>query len=710
MSTKVLLLFFILIIIPLVTIHGQVETKDLNALEDIATLLADMNDDDDEMWQQSRDILTDMAATPQNINTATFEELSQVPFISEDHALAILHYRSLYGDLKNMGELTMITALPALQRHVLQAIYYAQPSENKGKKSLLDGKHSIVGTLSIPTYTREGYVKGKYLGVNANHSLRYNYRSQHIQAAFTAAQDYGEQFFIGSNVKGWDFYTGYVQLKDIRSLHLKSLIVGHYQVSAGMGLIMNNDYRLTRTALLTSTPHTGTSVRGHSSKSESNYLQGIAATVSLGRRWDITAFASLRYIDATMNDDSTAIRTILTTGYHRTQSEINRHNSSSQRVLGATVAFSSLPFRLALTVLNVQLGDSIIPDKRQEYRRYYPWGRSFTSASLSYSFIRHNLEVVGETAVSSAAQYDVKDIKSKDAKTYKTSDNDERPSIATVNSISWKPSSDWRLFLLHRFYDYRFLSLLSNSFGDVSNSQNESGIYLGATTTKVRHMTLSAYVDGAYHPWQRYGYSGPSRTFDMYVSGTYALHGWDINARYRYREQVTTDQTTIMPQFSKDMDGNGQHTLRLSSRHESTHWTHLIQAQLTSVPTAESSGYLLSYGIGYSRTKRLESANSRPRSKSLRLWGSVTYFATDDYTSRLYLTDRNVTYGSTSSMVYGRGWRLNVIASYDILHNLTATFRAVTVRYLDRDEISSGDQRIAANSQTDLHLQLAWKF
>ena len=88
--------------------------------------------------------------------------------------------------------------------------------------------HSVLFTMSIPTYQRKGYKDGTYRGYNLSHTLRYSYNRRNITAAFTAAQDAGEPFFSGTNKSGWDFYTGYFRIKNMGAL--RNMIAGHYQI------------------------------------------------------------------------------------------------------------------------------------------------------------------------------------------------------------------------------------------------------------------------------------------------------------------------------------------------------------------------------------------------------------------------------------------------------------------------------------------------
>ena len=62
------------------------------------------------------------------------------------------------------------------------------------------------------------------------------------------------------------------------------------------------------------------------------------------------------------------------------------------------------------------------------------------------------------------------------------------------------------------------------------------------------------------------------------------------------------------------------------------------------------------------------------------------------------------------SSFYGEGIRYWLMARAQIGANLMLTAKAGVTNYFDRSTIGSSYQQIAASSQTDLDVQLRWKF
>ena len=700
--TKRFLLAAMLFVFPAVTYSQEEVSADY--WQDIYNALTDLDDIDEEGWASAYDILTSMALAPQNLNTMTYDDLAAIPLLSEKQAMAVSDYRLKYGFFRSVEELALIPALDEVRRAILKAVCYvphelpvvakdslrqfADTIYNKVRRqrraaAAATPRHEILATVNIPTYERRGYGDGTYLGAPLSHSLRYRFRASNIQAAFTAANDAGEPFFSGTNSKGWDFYTGFVRVKPEGIV--RDLVIGHFQMSMGMGLVMNTDYRLSRTSLLTTMPKASTMLRGHSSKSEYNYMQGIAAQLlfPLGkatRTLSLTTFFSCRPLDATPAADSdNTIATILKTGYHRTDSEIARRNSTRLLSAGGSVTYASHPLRLSLNVAYSHLRDSLSPDMSQLYRWYMPKGNDFIAASLSYSYSTKRLQFAGETAVSNAAWH------------YEGEKGGIAP--ATANILRYKLSRRWHAFALHRYYSYRYQTLTGSSFGDVSTCQNESGIYVGASSKASNYVSFAGYIDIAYHPWLRYGYDGASRTFDTYLMLTYQKQDIAAVMRYRYREYAVSDDGSWLPQFAKLPDGTSQHMLRLQVKNLNRRWRWMTQVHANYLPSTDDYGIAAVQGAGYVR-------------KSRSLWGTFAYFNTSGYASRVYITDKSLHYGSLFNMLYGKGVKGNVVGTIDIMKNVIIGIQYTVTKYFDRDVISNGPQQIPASWFSDIRCQL----
>ena len=94
----------------------------------------------------------------------------------------------------------------------------------------------------------------------------------------------------------------------------------------------------------------------------------------------------------------------------------------------------------------------------------------------------------------------------------------------------------------------------------------------------------------------------------------------------------------------------------------------------------------------------------------LRLNGGLGYFHTDSYDSRLYLYEQGPLYSYNLLQMYGEGIRYWLMLRANVGRSLMLTAKIGTTDYFDRSVIGTSYQQIARSSQTDLDMQIRWKF
>ena len=447
--------------------QGVAPEDSLSASPPWQQLLSDLSASEDfenVAWQDYEEDLEEMAQHPVNLNTATREELERMPFLTASQVEDILFYIYRYGQLKSLSELSLISSIGWYQRQLISCFFYVADDRSKSAFPSLKtiaqyGKHEVMGMLKVPFYERKGDASGTdgYLGYKYKHGLRYQFRyGNSVKLGFVASQDAGEPFFGGRNTMGYDFYSFYLQVKNLG--RWKNITLGRYRLNEGLGLILNNDFGFGKLSTLTSLGRSSSCIiRGHSSRSSANYLQGAAATYTLLKGLELTGFLSYRQIDATLSADGGGIKTILKTGLHRTVNEIAKQKVASNTLVGGNISYQSQGWHIGATAFYTSFSLPLTPNKSQLYKRFAPEGNAFWNASISYGYISHRLTLSGETATGDCG------------------------SIATLNAASYLCSDHFTLMALHRFYSARYYSLFSNSFSEGSDVQDENGVYLGFT-------------------------------------------------------------------------------------------------------------------------------------------------------------------------------------------------------------------------------------
>ena len=622
-----------------------------------------------EMWEEMYEQLCELDQHPMDLNHASREQLEQLPFLSAQQVEEMMMYLYQYGPMKSLAELQMIRSLDYQRRRLLAYFVKIDDDEQKRRfpsmKTMAQyGRHELLATAKVPCYERKGD-REAYKGWPYRHWFRYQFSyGDEVKAGLVGAQDAGEPFFANKNRMGYDYYSYYLQLKNWWKL--ESLVVGKYRVSMGMGLIANNSFAMGKLSSLQNLGRSASTLRAHSSRSAADYLQGVGVTVPLAKGLSVTGFLSYRAMDATLNKDGTAA-TIVTTGYHRTEKELEKKDNLKNTTFGGTVRYHQHGWRAGLNVVATHLNRELKPNTAVLYRQHAAKGTDFLNFSADYGYVNPRFAVNGETAMN------------KDG------------ALATINSLSLQCSGQVSLMALYRFYSFRYTSLYGNSFSDGGSVQNESGIYVGVNWQPSPRWKVMAYSDYAYFPWAKYQVSLSSHAFDNMLQVSYLRNDWTLEVRYRLklRQKDNENKTALQTRT--------EHRGRLSLSYDGN-WSCRTQLDYTQIASGQQErGWMASQSLGY-------------HYRWLRLSGGMGYYHTDSYDSRVYLYESGPLYNYGFSQHSGEGIRYWLMARGEIGKRLIVTAKFGTTDYFDRSVIGSSYQQIDGSSQSDVDLQVRWKF
>ena len=613
------------------------------------------------------DNLTELAQQPLDINKVTAEQLLQIPTLTEQQANDIVLFRHRYGDFKTMNELSLI---PSLDDKTIKNVsrFLKIPDETAKKRF----KNTLAYTMMVPTYKRAGDGEA-YLGDNLTHSFRYilDY-GDNISFRLTGSKTAGEPFFEGRNKWGYDLYAFNVSIRNqrlSRTILLQQAVVGQYRGMFGMGLTYNNGMSISKTGITTTVGRRVSFFTPHSSTSDLKYNQGGAVTLQFGGHVTASAFVSYRCIDATLNADST-ISSVVTTGYHRTETEMAKKNNSKQMAVGAHVCYEATYWGIGVSMVHTSFDRDLDPTystadsvaNSKLYRLYNQRGRHFTNASVDYHAQLGNFILNGETAV------------------------DEQGYIATINSLSFQLARNLQGTAVQRYYDYRYNAFYGRSLGS-STVKNESGGYLGLQYKPSKRWTFEAYTDLAYSPWLKYRISQSSYAWDNSLNVNFNPNSnWTLSARYRFQLR----QRDHSGQFLNHYDNR----LRFIAQRKGQKWDTRVQAEGAILSfDSNSEGFLFAGATTYKPTKRWK------------ISGAAVWFNTDSYDSRLYAYEPSLQYTYGSTAYYYRGYHAMLMATATLAKWLTMSAKVTHTRYTDHDTIGTGNRLIDANNMTNVYVQ-----
>ena len=634
--------------------------EDLSVNNDINNSVNSLN------WENELEELSNRLQEPVNLNSATREQLEQFPFLSDIQIEHLLAYIYIHGQMETIYELQLVEELDRQTIQYLLPFVCIKAINNepafRWKTMLKDagryGKNEVLTRLDIPFYKRKGY-EHTYLGPSVYNSVKYTFRYRdQLYAGGVAEKDAGEPFAALHNRYGYDYYSFYLLLQNCG--RLKLLAVGNYRLSFGQGLVMSTDYLMGKTIYASSFNNRSTGIKKHSSTDEYNYFRGVATTVALTKRLSVSAFYSHRNMDGVVTDGE--ITSVYKTGLHRSRKEADKKNLLTSQLTGGNVSYQQNHIRLGEPELT-------------GYSKYNIHGNHFYNLGIDYAYRWRRFSFQGETAIG-------------------------KQGWASLNRLQYSPVQDIQFMLIHRFYSYDYWAMYAHSFGEGSTVQNEQGYYVGLETTPFSHWRFFVSFDLFSFPWKKYRINKPSRGTDGLIQATFTPRtNLSMYLKYRYKQKerdLTGSKGTLtLPIFHHQLRYRLNYSLNdvFSSR------TTLDYNHFHSQDRAATKGYQVTQMI----------SSQLPWT---RLFADVqgSYFCTDDYDSRVYVSEKGLLYTFYTPSFQGRGFRCAVRLRYELnKHWLFITKFGETI-YLNRNEIGSGNDLIYGNKKADIQMQLRIKF
>ena len=608
---------------------------------------------------------------PLNINTATKEDLVQLPFLTEKQIEDIHAYVYMHGPMLTLGELQLTGSLDLKTRQMLRHFVYAgDPLAVKENINLYDvlkyGRNEIISRIDIPFYVRDGfryhspqelkrYPNRAYMGNRLSHSVRYSFNWQgRIRFGITADKDAGEPF-LDRNCAGYDFWSPYLYVRDMG--FVRELVIGNFKAQYGLGLLMGGGFSTGKSMALSSMDHFTQGLRPHSSTQEYGYLRG--AGIALGKgKITYTVLTAYTPLDATVKGD-TLIGSFKEDGYHRTKLEWSKKHNVSLGTLVANVRYNYRGIRYGATLLAEKLS---LPYKGYD---------RFLGMSADCSLHRPHYALVAELSVLNGK-------------------------TACLASQTFRLSGKWTLNSVFRSYSPGYSALHSNGMAEGS-VQNETGILSGFIYSRNR-IKLSGYLDLFMHPQPKYNVSEKSHGMDLRMETDWQMGHCDnlfVTARFKSQQ--------------KDC----RYINRLEyciTEHFRVRWTHRISS-VSELKTQFSFARYDFIGEPVSNGRALtQNYSAKMFHERFEINMSVSAFLTDSYDSRISIYESGLRYTYGFISLYGKGTRTAVNVKYRLGSSFQVNLKAGSTYYLDRDEIGSSQQRIASCHKEDLSLQLIAKF
>jgi len=681
MVIRCLLILAALLPICLILTGQPVEPGSFRLNEALLESLASQNAGEEE-FENLLNELEFLQKNPVDLNVCTRSDLEKLPFLTGFQINSLLDYREEKGKLLSIYELQVVFGFSEEVIRMMLPFVVITEKDTPGALKVNEigkyGRHEAFFRLQRVLEKSKGYStydpvsdNNRYPGSPWLVNARYGFNSQnHLRAGLTVEKDPGEELFKGSN-HGFDFGSAFLMVNDAGPI--KSAVVGDYRLAFGQGLTLWNGTAPGKSSMPMSIVKRQDAIKAYTSNDENNFFRGIATSTNLGR-FTLTAFFSSKRRDANITDtlasDHICFSSFQESGYHRTSSEIADEKSVRETVTGANLVYRNNFMKLGSTLVSYRFDKFL--EAGDELRDIHDFsGNRLVDFGMDYSLNFKKIQFFGETSYG----------------------NDH---LATINGVLFNAGKQASMSLLYRNFAAGYFSMHSSAFSESSDDFNEEGLYAGIVLHPVSGLKISGYADFYRFPWLKHEQSKPASGSDYLIQADYSAGDIDMYLRIKYE----SDPADILPDSAVIPDIiEIQHTgLRYHIRYAVAERI-TMQNRFEINQSDESRGFLLYHDVGC-RLKKIP----------LELDFRIAWFNTDDYDSRIYAYEQDITSGFSFSPLYDKGLRGYIMATIDIAREITCSVRYSSTYYFNKTTIGSSYDAIVGRSRNDLKLRMALYF
>jgi len=616
----------------------QPQSTLLENIESQNQLIEEFSNDDESLFN----LLLQYKKNPLNVNEITREDLAVLFFLNPIQIDDFIKYRNLMGSFISLYELQSIPSWDANTIELVKEIFFLPQNKISYKKineAFTDGDFYFINCLEQTINSKNANQSDSIHSFNVksfnpfHFFIKYEYRfKNYMEYGLRADKDAGESFFNGAQKNGFDFYSAHFFLKPNR--FLKSLAIGDFLINMGQGLCHWQSYSLSKSADVLSIKKQMPVLNPYHSIGENNFHRGIGVSLSK-YNYGLSFFISQNKLDANFTNDtsvneSNQISSILTSGLHRTASEINRKHNEKLFQFGCVVSKQFKTAQIAFNFIHSKFQHEFVKGENPS-QLYNSYDKTIQNCSVSYEYTFLNIHFFGETALS---------------KNY---------SMASINGALISLDKKIDLSLLCRNVSNTYKAYQSNIFGQ-TNPIGFDGNYIGLQYKPNKVLQTNLYIDLYKFRWLKYGVNKPSSGADYLIQLFYKpTKKSEFNFRY--------SQKSINEWTSTQINSNNklpvQTIWRLLLKHNfSKQLIFTSQLEINNVVTnnyKKDNGFLMATALKCSI-----------KNPSIILKAGAFIFETTAFDSRIYFNESDVFNDFFTEFFYEKGKRIFLISQFNI--------------------------------------------
>lgn len=675
------ILIIIATVFTIVSVGNAQEEADIDMI--VRDLLEDMAIDGrlSENGDEAQD-LYELAEKKIDINSATADELRSIHVLTESQVQSIIYERSRVGAFNSVLDLMMMPEFDEwFVTRLARFIKYDDPAE-KHQRHYLKGE--FLSRVAIQTPKAAGFdtiVKSPYVGEPLKLLSRNKLSlDDKLTVGFVAESDMGEPI-CSHGVSLTDFTSGFLSYKNNHN-GIARAVIGHYHIHIGQGLGVWTGFSTDQTSVQASIDRRTEIINPTLSAAESGYLRGGACMLVHNKSY-LTLYSSWTDNDATMltmsNDtieESEYVQTIQKDGYHRTQKEIEGRNNVETKLSGV---YASQGFYLGKIGVGANKWRCSVPlsNGDQLYRLNYPSVEDIVTYHTDFRLIYPRVKIYGEGALQDT----------------------RKKGLAVICGIDLALAGGSYLTIAYRDFSRNYYAAVQNPYSRWAQPSGERGMYMAMQTSPVRKLEVLTSINLYSNRWLTYRCMFPSDGYKIRLNAKYAINK---NAEVAIRVRIDdNDISSSANQYKKERE------------HRISYKMHYESAPLPIVRfkgAVEQIHYRkgereASIGWWFSQELKIKAENMSNLSATL----YVAHFDTDDYNSRIYAYMPDMLYSMSTPAYSGKGVIAIGQLGINPVSNLTLTARVKRLRYLDREEIGTGNEKTSGAGRTEFKIQLRYK-
>ncbi|MGA9407911.1 MAG: helix-hairpin-helix domain-containing protein [Bacteroidota bacterium] len=644
-------------------LHSQ-ETEEIQHNSPDIESMMENSSDDGTGKSATLDQLEYYRTTPVNINAASFQELTEVPFLPACLAVKILFLRDSLGNL-SLPDLRLI---PGMDEQTLGRISpfvtFAAPKTRTKLPALGDSLSSLTirSRGSVDLQPQKPFLDGEYSGSRVAEYHRLVINTPQWSGGVLYDKDAGEACDAG-------FVSGYIGFENEGIV--KKFVAGDYTLNSGEGLTLSSFRSSSKGGnALYQIKATGRTIVPHLATDEFHYFQGAAATMDI-YPLEVTLFFSRKAVAATL-DSAGAITSFYTSGLFRSQTEMAKRNAANETVIGGIAACEiGRTNRVGLSAFETRY------DKQVDIQSPFVYcGKSILAVGANADFVFDSFTLFGEAAGNS------------------------RDSQSGVAGLIYQVSKRLSLSSQVRSYSSRYANPYAYGFGEQNGVVNgESGHYLGMEYRVSNGIKISTSYDEFSLPS-----SGTfTNTGNEYIVRCEGAIAKSVTMLIQFKDNAKTEENVLndgKPDQQKVLEVRNQENLRASCSFTLNKWTEFVQrVEMTTV----------SYSISHNQEDGVlmftELNLSSPQS---RFYGTtrMVFFETQSYDSRLYEYEGDVRGGYSFPPLYGKGSRWYIVAGCKVFPHVELSCKYSETFQTGAASIGTGNSEIIGPLDNRVTLQM----